>query len=367
MAKSPAKSGSADEIPVSARIAILHGPERFLQASIIDDLRSQLTNVHGDGGYEVFRYDASPGGSPSGPITMADILDECRSMGLMQQHKLVIIDGAENLVRAADEEADDPKPAARGIPQRRTNRQLLEAYAASPAPDATLVLRADTWRPGNLDKAVAKVGVVIKCEEMSESEAAKWAVERAAASHDATLAREAALALVQTVGPDLGRLDSELAKLATAAGKGKAITAGHIAELVGKTREEDFWLIQQTLLAGDPSASLRHLRELINISRHDPVPLAWSYADLARKLHAVSRGLAEGQQPGAIAKSLRLWGPAQEVLLQAGCRVSPKRAAALFQRAIDINKAQKSGLGDPELNLERLTISFSRVLGGPNR
>ena len=64
---------------------------------------------------------------------------------------------------------EDDAPTPRGAPRRRTARQLMEAYAEAPAADATLLMRADSWRAGKIDKLVAKAGAVIKFEPPNEA------------------------------------------------------------------------------------------------------------------------------------------------------------------------------------------------------
>ncbi|HYE01858.1 MAG TPA: DNA polymerase III subunit delta [Phycisphaerales bacterium] len=348
---------SGPELTGATRVVIVHGPDRFLQGIWVQKLREALEQAHG--AVETFRFDA---GAPGG-LSVAEVLDECRSLGLLQQHKLVIVDNADALLKAEDEA--DPGPA-RG-PKRKSNRQLVEAYAAEPSPSACLVFRADRWHKGNLDKAVEKVGAVIRCDPLAPEQAVAWAGKRIGARHGASIEPGAAAALVDSVGTDLGRLDSELAKLAVAAGPGNPVTPAHVRELVGRSRQEEFWLIQETLLAGDAEAALTHLRELIDVSRHDPVPLAWAFAELARKLHAMSRGLADGVPAMTIARAARAWGAVADLLARAGARVDPAAAAGLLEAAVRTNREMKSGVGDPVVHLETLAVRFSSVLASPGR
>ena len=63
-------------------------------------------------------------------------------------------------------------------------RRAMERYAEAPMEEATLLMRTSgTWRPGNFDKLVAKVGAVIRCDAPSEDEAMRWCVARAQKKH----------------------------------------------------------------------------------------------------------------------------------------------------------------------------------------
>jgi DNA polymerase-3 subunit delta len=219
---------------------------------------------------------------------LADILDECRSFGLLQQHKIVVVDQADQLLKDK-EDAPARQPRA---------RDLVQAYAEAPCESATLVLRAETWHRGKIDKAIAKVGAVIKCEPPNPARAADWAVARAAKRHGATLERPAAAALIEQTGPALGRIDAELAKLATAAGPGAPITVALVNELVGFSREQTVWHIQETVLRADPERILRELGELLTVSRVPEILVRYALSDLARKVHAATAGRAGGTPRG---------------------------------------------------------------------
>ncbi|MGA1393980.1 MAG: DNA polymerase III subunit delta, partial [Phycisphaerales bacterium] len=209
-------AGGRSELDASMRIVVLHGRELFLLWEWSRMLTERLREAHGDVG--VVRFDGS-----NAPV--ADVLDELRSFGLLEPHKLVIVDDAERFLAV------------------ESKRRSLEQYAASPEEQATLLLRAGTWRPGNFDKLVAKVGTIMKCEPVSEEKAIAWCIARASKRHEADLDREAASLLVERIGSDLGRLDGEIGKLAVSpaaaeAGQRPRIDRGLVAAMVGASREE---------------------------------------------------------------------------------------------------------------------------------
>lgn len=311
-------------------VALFHGPDAFLRRLWTDQLRA-LVEAAGVP-VEVVRFD----GATAQP---AEVFDECRTMGLMRQHKLVILDDAEAFVKGDN------------------RRALVERYAQSPAPDATLVLRSDTWRPGNLDKLIPRDWLK-KCESPKPGEAVTWVRERCKAAHSATIEADAAGLLVERLGTDLGRLDSELEKLAASTG-GKPVTAQEVRELVGLAREEKAWEIQAALLAGDTEAALVKLHELLEVSRVDAVPLRWAVADLARKLHAASRMLRAGANPRQLFSELKLWGDAGNAVVSIAKRVDPERLADLFKAALEADARAKRSDGDEVLALELLTLRFA--------
>lgn len=313
------------------RVVLLAGKELFLRTEHTDHLRRLLREAHGDCEFVKFE------GATCAP---AEVLDECRSFGLMATHKLVVVDDADQFVNAG-------------------TRPMLERYCESPSDQATLVLRTATWRPGNLDKLIEQAGVIVKCDEIDPERAMKWAVRRAEKNHGVALDPQAARMLVDRTGSDMGRLDSELGKLAAGAGKGGTITPQLISELVGLTREEDAWALQALLLAGDPGVALRELRVVMGNGKSDAaVPVSFACCDLARKLMGAAEGFEQRKNPMQISKDLAIWGPAQGPILDTARRLGVARARALFDAAIAVDAGIKSGM-DAEIALETLALKFT--------
>jgi DNA polymerase III subunit delta len=340
-----AKKASTPAAPLTAqtRIAVLAGKEDFLQSEHTARLRELLEAAHGE--VDTVRFDGLT-------TSIADVLDECRTFGLMQQHKLIVVDHAEQLVK-------------------EDNRPLMERYADAPSETATLVLRCERWFPGKLDAKIHAVGTIMPCDHVTPAMAATWGIKRCEKRHEAVLERAAAEMLVDRIGVDLGRLDSELAKLAVAAAAAQGeqggkpnITPAFVEMMVGLTREEEAWAIQETLLQGDPVTSLGHLRAIMDASRRDAhIPLSWAMLDLARKLHAASRGLREGANPWELGSKLKLWPEhRKEAVFAAARRVPPERLARLFRAAVEADMRQKSGFGRPERTLEMMAVRFARTL-----
>ena len=124
----------AADAMVKAANVVLIGKEPFLQAEFTSQLKDLLTARHGE--IESFRFDGAGGNSQT---SLAAVLDECRTFGLMVTHKLVIVDNADELIK-------------------EDNRPLMERYASAPCQSATLVPRCDKWNKGKLD-ALIKAGL----------------------------------------------------------------------------------------------------------------------------------------------------------------------------------------------------------------
>ncbi len=316
------------------RIVVLHGKESFLRSLETDRLRDALAEAYGE--IDVVRFD----GKETLPV---DALDECRSFGLMQQHKLVIVDQADEFVKEG-------------------NRAIVERYAAAPSESATLALRCEKWNRGKLDKIItAGGGLVRKCDEVSPAMATKWVVGRASKRYGVTISPDAAEALVDRAGVGLGRLDTEAKKLSAAAGDGGAVTVDLVRELVGMTREEEAWLLQAALLSGRAEDRFKAMREAMDVSRHDPVFLSFVVTDLLRKIHTVSRLMDGGLNGFQAAKQAKLWGASTEPIVAAAKRTPARVWGALFVDAVENDARMKSGRCDARRSLERLVARFASV------
>ncbi|MBT5584570.1 MAG: hypothetical protein HOJ54_11275, partial [Phycisphaerae bacterium] len=178
----------------SMRVVALIGDDAFLSPYYTRQLIDALEEAHG----EIDRFDFD--GDTASP---ADVLDELRTFGLLQQHKIIIVDKADKFL-AARGEGSGPSRA----------RTLMEKYVASPCSDATLLLRAGTWNRGKIDKAIGQVGLVHRIKSLGPADTLRWVSGRVGKEHNAEIERGAAERLVRRVGCNLARLDSELAKLA---------------------------------------------------------------------------------------------------------------------------------------------------------
>lgn len=346
MAKSGDQTAPFDD---SMRFIVLHGEERFLIEEHTRRIAELLDAKFG--GVEQFNFDG-------GVVEPAVLLDELRSYGLMQRHKLVVLDNADEFLAGGRNAGDEDEPEGES---KTSRRPLMERYAENPVNDATLLMRARTWRKGNLDKLIVKHGAIVECEVPAGDRAARWCISRCSRRYNASLAPDAAELMVIRLGPSLQRLDTELLKLASMAGEGKAITRDLVERNIAPSREEKAWEIQSAVASGSALAMLSKLHDLTSVSRQEWVPIAWAVMDLMRKEHAASHMVRRGVPPQGIAKALRLWGASTDQVVSAARRTEPHRFAQLLRDSIQADHHSKSGLGEPLRNLEALMVKIADV------
>lgn len=336
--RAPTSSKSkAPALDADTRICVLHGPEQWLKARYLQDLRKALDEAHGE--TETFTFNGET-------ASLSDILDELRSYALMQHHKIVLLDAADVFLKKNED-----------------YRRALERYAEKPVDHGTLVLRSDTWNKGNLDKLIAKVGAVIKCEPLKPAEAKAWLIKRCESEHGRVLAPAAASLLVDRLGTVLMPLDSELAKLALMVKPGEPIDRALIEQTVGKSSDEKAWEVQEAVLNGLASrsagAAIGKVRELIDLAGQAEVLVMYFVADLVRKLNLAALMKRSGVPESEIARELKLWGPRQQLFMGVLRRLNPDALGGMFDTVLEADRRSKSGLGNPLRNLECFCIRLA--------
>jgi DNA polymerase III subunit delta len=211
----------------------LVGEDSFLQ---LQELGRILRDMPGD--VQRMDYDGEQ-------AELADVLDELRSFAMFGGGKLVLVRNGDEFVSRY--------------------REQLEDFLEKPLESSTLVLRMSSL-PKNqrIYKLINKVGQVSECSPPRDL--ARWAIEHAKTTHKATLTPDAARALVELIGDSLGRMDTEIAKLAVQA-DGKPITAEMVDEAVTDQREREMKELTIALASGRTIEALQRWRDLL---RSDP-------------------------------------------------------------------------------------------------
>lgn len=271
---------------------------------------------------------------------LSEVFDELRSFAMFGSGKVVILRNADAFLTRF--------------------REQLEEYVAQPSDSATLVLRLESL-PSNqrIYKAIAKVGAIEKCE--APKDVPGWVIQHAREAQKIAISADAAKLLVDLVGPDLGRLDTELAKLALAA-DGKQITPDHVSGAVAFGRERQMWDMTNELACGRPAEALLRWRQLIQIdSSTEFRAVTWlgMWLENVRKAIAMKR---KGMQPFAIAQQLRIWPrEIQGPFLQTAEALGEAGAARATDLLAEVDLRSKTGIGDAVSNVERFILEIGRI------
>ena len=333
--------GQSAGLGTGTRILLLHGPDPVAKREALERLSAALEAEHGE--LEWTRFDGREANA-------ATVLDELRTFSMLGRYKVVVVDAAEELITS--------------------NRSVLERYAERPVSGATLVLRAEQIRPGKLEKRIESVGAVVACEPPDAAAARRWLVETAEARHGASLAPEAADALIERVGADRQRLETELEKLATMAGSAGAIGAELVMQQVGAAGEARAWALQTELFEAlaanrfDAERPIATAREAVELTGESDVLLLFVVADGMRKLASGARLREAGVSEREIPKRVGVFGPGRDPYLRALKRVGPRAATRLLDRAMALDRRSKSGLGTAARAVETFCARQTAAAGG---
>ncbi|CAK7007965.1 MAG: putative protein YqeN [Paraeggerthella hongkongensis] len=298
-------------------VYLICGEDALKRDTVMKRLRARLSAL----GDLSFNSDEFSGETATG----ADIVSACNTVPFASPVRLVEVRAADKLKKADSEE--------------------LVAYLDSPAETTVLALIAEKLAKNTrLYKAVAKHGktAVIDCVPLKRFELPK-AVRAMAVGHGVTLTEGAAVKLVDLVGEDTVRLDSELKKIALAHRGTDAVNEHEIVAMVSRTAEVKPWEFVDAFAARDARKCLLYLGRMDSVSPHALLAMCTTRL---REL-VCARALADRGNPRGVAAALKMpdWRVKNHATWARGFTSAQLRAALVAAR--DAERAMKSG-ADPD-------------------
>lgn len=327
-----------DVAQVSAIVVV--GDEPFLARQVALRLR-QVVLSGGDAEFSLATFDGRE-------AELSQVFDELQTVALFGGgRRLVIVETADDFVTR--------------------NRAALEDFVERPHATGVLVLSARAM-PSNtrLFKAVQRVGVIVEASVPAAPRLKKWLGVWAEQTHGKSLEPAAADLLLELVGPELGLLDQELAKLAASLGNESSISADLVTDLVGGWRAKTTWDMLDTATAGDAASAIGQLDRLL-LGGENPIGLLAQIGSSLRRFAAATRLVNEAEQRGRRA-NLRsaleeagfksfLLGKAEGQLRQIG----RQRGEQLYRQLLEADLALKgASAAPPRLVLEQLIVRLSK-------
>jgi DNA polymerase III subunit delta len=315
-------------------VCVVFGDEPFLKRQSLLALRAAvLGSDEGDFSFSTFEGRAAE---------LRDVLDELATVAMFGGGKrLVVVEEADEFVTRY--------------------RAQLEDYTTHPATTGMLVLDLKSF-PANtrLYKLVAAGGLLIDCNCPAGAALTRWLCQWAKQQHRVQLLQAASELLVETVGPELGLLDQELAKLAVSTDGSNKITPELVSRSVGGWRAKTAWEMLDAALDGNPRAALEQLDRLL-ASGEQPIGVLAQISFSLRRLAAATRLILQAEATGR-----RL--PLGQALEQAGIRsflmqkterqlrrLGRHRGAQLYRWLLEADLDLKGASAlSPRLVLERL-------------
>lgn len=220
--------------------------------------------------------------------------------------------------------------------------QALQRYIAAPNPDnVTLITlpRLD-WatQKSAWVTALQKTAVYLDIPLVGRAQLGEWIASRLRAQNQA-VEPEGLAFLAARVEGNLLAASQEIRKLGLLYPEGK-ITFEQIREAVLNVARYDIFQLSEAMLAGDLPRLIRILESLKG--EGEPLPLVlWTITEEIRTLLKLHAGMANGQPPGALMKSLRIWGPREKTVSAALRRVNTGTLTQSLMLAAQVDKIIK--------------------------
>lgn len=278
---------------------------------------------------------------------LADVLGELETVAMFGEgRRMVVVEGADDFVKRF--------------------RGELEDHAAASSGSGVLVLLPKTW-PSNtrLYKSVAAKGLSIKCAVPTTARLGPWLRAWAKQGHGSKIEPAASQLLVELVGPELGLLDQELAKLSLSVATGEPITAELVGKMVGTWRTKTAWQMLEAALAGNVGDALGQLDRLLLAGEH-PVAILAQISSNLRRFAAATRIILQDEAAGrrpVLRRALETAGVKSFVLNRSQdelLRLGRQRGARLYRWLLEADLDLKGNSAvSPRLIIERLIVRLS--------
>jgi DNA polymerase-3 subunit delta len=309
----------------------LVGEEPFLR----EEALRRINRLHG--GDEDLAFDRVEGDSAA----LADVLDGLREVPMFGSIRVVVVSGADDFVSG--------------------HRGELEKYTQHPSRTGVLVLEVKSF-PGNtrLARQFAAGGVVVECKPPPAAGLATWLIGRAKRDLGAKLDPDAAQALVELVGAEVGVLASELDKLTTYVGEARHVRREDVVRMTAGAHLESIWKVLDAATTGQARDALRELDRLVTSGEH-PVGLLAAMSASLRKVYRAGMLRLGRQDPRDACRAAGIPPFAVETTLRQHTHLGRDRVAALPSLLLrtDLDLKGGSQLG-PKAVLERLIVELSR-------
>lgn len=193
----------------------------------------------------------------------------------------------------------------------KNNRSALESYAANPSHSGCLVLELESLASNTrLYKTLADSGLIVECRPpqtkrgkssyLNESGLRQWLRDWGKSTHHLDLKRGADEELLNLIGPNLGLLDQELAKLALFCdAKTGEVTVELVQQIVGGWRTKTTWELLDAALDGNAAEALMQLERLLHAGEAPQAiagAMLWSLRRFADAAHVIMEAEQAGRK-----------------------------------------------------------------------
>jgi DNA polymerase-3 subunit delta len=240
----------------------------------------------------------------------------------------------------------------------------LANYIEDPNPSTCLVLVGAGKIDGRLRifQALKKAGYLQDFQRLRDWQLAQW-LEAEARRRGLSLIPDAARALADAAGPELGRLSVCLDQVAIYAGAGAKITTADVEAVIPGSRERSIFELTKAIGAGQKTQAMGLLANLLS---HREPPLRIQFM-LVRQLRQIWRakeldaaGVSRPEIAGQVGMSPHFL---DDVLIPAR-RMSAAALQRSFTLLYEADKRLKSSRVEPEIQISKLVLALTQEAAG---
>ncbi len=295
-------------------------------------------------------------------LTLAEVLDDARSLSLFASERLIWVVNAEAALprgRAAAAEDDDGDGGA------GDSGPIVE-YMKNPTPGVVVVFEAirfdfegdDKRKQDRVRKFYAAIPDVVELRRFASHEARQEA-EKLVRAAGFRIDPAALDLLVEALGADVARISVEIEKLALFAA-GRAVGVDDIAALVPDARASNIFALVNALGRRDRAKSLEILDTLAREGEYLPLALAFLSTQFRMALVAREAGLKSSSQiQGHFSKmGVPMWGSRAEQIQQTVSKFAEPQLKRAIKLIFDADRGLRDARPDDRIVMERFILEL---------
>ena len=236
---------------------------------------------------------------------------------------------------------------------------VLAKYLENPNPHCVLIVTGKKFdRRKKFYKTISKTAEIISIEPPYDNLLPEY-VRACVKSQGKSIDEAAVTDLIENIGGDLGRLIMEVEKLALFIGEENLISAAHVRELVGLSREENSFHLCEAILAGDTQKAL----EILKILRQGGSSVQEITAVLRWQLERLWRGrdlIDQGGGSDSITRQLGVHPRFAAEFLSSVRKFSVGKLQRGYEQVLETDWNTRQTATDTDVAMDLLMVSLCR-------
>ncbi|NMB97545.1 MAG: DNA polymerase III subunit delta, partial [Clostridiaceae bacterium] len=249
-------------------IYLFYGPEEFLKKYYLNSIEEKILDKNTLAFNKIILEDK---------ISVSKIIDNCDTLPVFSERKLVIVKNSEFFKGSKDskrdnknkEEKDEVKMENKTKKSKSNVDTILEYIKNFPSYTCLVFYEDEIDKRLKLTKEIGKQGLIVEFPYQKSEDLVKW-VQNIAKSYKKQISVETASLLVEISDFGMTGIRNEIDKLLAYTGERKTITDDDVKNVGSITSKSIIFNLTDAIVDKNMAASLRLLNELITLK--EPIP-----------------------------------------------------------------------------------------------